>query len=62
MSDENRPTFKRPTEQAQRDDDPYADQRAYFAYWEAKRITDEIKRRRESDSLSIYERSRLRNP
>jgi hypothetical protein len=54
----NEPTFRRPDERKQQAADPYADQRAYFAHWEAKRLTDEAKKRREWASLSVYERAR----
>jgi hypothetical protein len=57
----NTPTFRRPTEEEKGEVDPFADQKAFFAYWEAKRITDEMNRHRDFDSLSIYERSRLRD-
>ena len=64
MANDNReqdtPTFRRPNEQKQYEDDPFADQRRYFAYWEARRITDMQKRRDEEASMSVYERSRLR--
>jgi hypothetical protein len=62
MSDENRPTFRSPDEAEQKKNaDPNADMAAYFAHYEAKRITDEMKRRRDWDSLSIYERARIKN-
>ena len=55
---ESEPTFRKPDKQKQQDADPHADQRAYFAYWEAKRIEDERKRRTGSRSLNVYERAR----
>jgi len=57
---EDEPTFKRSDEQKP-EDDPFADQRNYFAYWEAKRIQDRINARREWDSLSVYERARRKH-
>jgi hypothetical protein len=62
MAEENdsEPTFRMPDEKQKQADNPFADQQAYFAYYEAKRITDETNRRREWASLSVYERARLK--
>jgi hypothetical protein len=59
MSDESEPTFKKPDDRTQQKaDDPNDGMRSYFAYYEAKRIIDRQKARREWDSLSVYERAR----
>jgi hypothetical protein len=61
MSEQNdsEPTFKKPDGREKHSaDDPHADMRNYFAYWEARRLIDEQNRRREWDSLSVYERAR----
>ena len=47
--------FRRPNERKLRDDDPYADMRAYFAYWNAKHIMD---RRQPQRSHGVYEDAR----
>jgi len=53
----NNPTFKRPDEQARREADPYADQRAYQNYWEQRHRLEEAAKR--NSGLSIYEKARL---
>lgn len=40
--------------------DPLADQKAYFAKWELRRIARMEEQREDAGSLSIYEQSRLR--
>jgi hypothetical protein len=56
MSEETKPTFKRPDEQEQ-EVDPFADQRNYFAYWNEKH---RLEREAANESgLSIYEQSRI---
>lgn len=54
MSEEKKPTFKRPAENQPK---PLDDQAAYFAYWEAQRIERLRREREEESTLSIYERS-----
>ena len=58
MSDEFKPTIRRPNEQAQREADPFAEQRAYFAKYELLRQQKVMEQRRNSRGLSIYERAR----
>ena len=60
MSDEFEVTRRKPTEQQAREADPYADQQAYFAKYEALRRQRIMEQRRNTRGLSIYERARLR--
>ena len=54
------PEFERATERDGADADPLAAERAYFAYWEARRQQRILEERRNESGLSIYERSRRR--
>lgn len=58
MSDEFEPTFRRPTQEDKNKADPLADYKAYFAYWEARRIERQREERRNSRGLSVYEQAR----
>jgi hypothetical protein len=60
MSDENTPTFRRPTGREKQEADPHADEKAYFARWELRRQQRIIEARTNSKGLSIYERARQR--
>lgn len=64
MDDEQRqptPVFELPTKQEQYKADPYAEQRAYFQYWEAKELERRTQARRRRSGLSVYERAREKN-
>ncbi len=54
MSEDQKPTFKRPEKP---EVNPLSDQAAYFAYWEAQRIERQRREREDSEGLSIYEQS-----
>jgi hypothetical protein len=62
MNGENsKPIFRKPDEN-ERDPDPFAEQRAYFAYWEEKRRQRIMEERRNWEGLSVYERARRKYP
>lgn len=64
MSDEQAahgPNYRMPTKQENYQDDPYADERNYFAYYEARRLEQRRRAQRDKSCLNIYERARLRD-